>query len=128
LEAERILIVEDEKIIAFDLQRRLSSFGYNVVDLCTQGQEALEAATAHRPDLVLMDIMLEGSMDGIEASTQIQNRLGIPSVFLTAYSDENTLERAKNAKPLGYILKPFKERDLYSTLDIALYKAQLDKN
>jgi diguanylate cyclase (GGDEF)-like protein/PAS domain S-box-containing protein len=127
LEAERILIVEDEKIIAFDLQRRLSSFGYNVVDLCTQGQEALEAATAHRPDLVLMDIMLEGSMDGIEASTQIQNRLGIPSVFLTAYSDENTLERAKNAKPLGYILKPFKERDLYSTLDIALYKAQLDK-
>lgn len=126
MQPDRILIVEDEKIIAFDLQRRLKSFGYEVVGQCTSGPEAIEAAGRLRPSLVLMDIMIEGEMDGIEAARQILEQFQISSIFLTAYSDEATLERAKASQPLGYILKPFKERELYSTLDMALFKAKID--
>jgi len=126
MQGERILIVEDEKIIAFDLQRRLKSFGFEVLGSCSSGAEALELCARDRPDIVLMDIMLEGDLDGIETSRLLLERHQIPSIFLTAYSDPNTLERAKIAQPLAYIIKPFKERELYTTLDVALYKSKAD--
>ncbi len=126
MQGERILIVEDEKIITFDLQRRLKSFGYDVLGSCTSGTEALEFCARERPDLVLMDILLEGDLDGIETGKILLERYQIPSIFLTAYSDPNTLERAKVAQPLAYIIKPFKERELQTTLDVALYKSKAD--
>jgi diguanylate cyclase (GGDEF)-like protein/PAS domain S-box-containing protein len=124
---EKILIVEDEKIIALDLQRRLERFGYSVVGMASDGMEAVALAKEREPDIILMDIMLAGSMDGIEAAGQIRDRYAIPVIFLTAYTDEKTLERAKEVEPFGYILKPFKERELYTTIDIALYKNSIDK-
>jgi diguanylate cyclase (GGDEF)-like protein/PAS domain S-box-containing protein len=124
---ERIVIVEDEKIIALDLQRRLERFGYQVVGMASDGPEAIEAAADRNPDIILMDIMLAGVMDGIEAAKMIRERFAIPVIFLTAYTDEKTLERAKEVEPFGYILKPFKERELYTTIDIALYKNSIEK-
>lgn len=119
---ERVLIVEDEKIIALDLQRRLERFGYIICETCSEGVDAIEKAKLHKPDIILMDIMLNGPMDGIEAAKIIKQNQRIPVVFLTAYVDDRTLERAKTAEPYGYILKPFKERELYTAIDIALYK------
>jgi diguanylate cyclase (GGDEF)-like protein/PAS domain S-box-containing protein len=124
---ENILIVEDEKIIALDLQRRLERFGYSVVGMASDGAEAISLAISRSPDIILMDIMLAGSMDGIDAAKHIRAQLGIPVIFLTAYADEKTLERAKEVEPFGYILKPFKERELYTTIDIALYKNSIEK-
>ncbi len=122
---ERILIVEDEKIIAIDLQRRLERFGYSVVGMAGEGNEAVKMALELEPDIVLMDIMLSGAMDGVEAARTIKAAKDIPFIFLTAYTDEKTLERAKETQPYGYILKPFKERELYTTIDIALYKHEM---
>ncbi len=127
MDSERILIVEDEKIIALDLQRRLERFGYSICDTAAEGEEAVRKAREHRPDIILMDIMLAGAVDGIEAAKVIKRELQIPVIFLTAYADERTLERAKEAEPFGYILKPFKERELYTTIDIAIYKYKIDK-
>jgi len=122
---ERVLIVEDEKIIAIDLQRRLERFGYSVVGMAGEGKEAVALALELEPDIILMDIMLAGSMDGVEAAKTIKASKDIPFIFLTAYTDEKTLERAKEVQPYGYILKPFKERELYTTIDIALYKHEM---
>ena len=98
---ENILIVEDEKIIALDLQRRLERFGYSVVGMASDGAEAIALAKERSPDIILMDIMLAGGMDGIEAAKHIRAQLGIPVIFLTAYTDEKTLERAKEVEPFG---------------------------
>jgi diguanylate cyclase (GGDEF)-like protein/PAS domain S-box-containing protein len=124
---ERILIVEDERIIALDLQRRLERFGYPEPYLAANGDEALQLVEEHRPDIILMDIMLSGGIDGVDAARIVKERFGIPVIFLTAYSDEKTLSRAKEAEPFGYILKPFKEKELYTTIDIALYKFKVDQ-
>ena len=124
---ERILIVEDEKIIAIDLQRRLERFGYSVVGMAGEGEAAVSLALELSPDIILMDIMLAGKMDGIEAAKAIKAAKDIPFIFLTAYTDEKTLERAKEVEPYGYILKPFKERELYTTIDIALYKHDIER-
>lgn len=124
---ERILIVEDERIIALDLQRRLERFGYPRPYLAATGDEALQQTEEHTPDIILMDIMLSGAIDGVDAARIVKERFGIPVIFLTAYSDEKTLSRAKEAEPFGYILKPFKEKELYTTIDIALYKFKVDQ-
>ncbi|MFP4378252.1 MAG: EAL domain-containing protein [Spirochaetales bacterium] len=124
---ERILIVEDEKIIALDLKRRLERYGYVVVGLASEGQEAVELAGAELPDLILMDIMLSNGSDGVTAATEIRSRFRIPVVFLTAYADETTIQRAKAAEPVGYVLKPFKEKELHTTIDIGLYKSRVDR-
>ncbi len=124
---ERIQIVEDEKIIALDLQRRLEKFGYSVVALAATAEEAVEAALEYYPDIILMDIMLGGNRDGIDAAIEIHEQYNVPIVFLTAYADERTVERAKKAEPVGYVLKPFKERELQTTIDIALYKSSIDR-
>ncbi|SIP96957.1 PAS domain S-box-containing protein/diguanylate cyclase (GGDEF) domain-containing protein [Alkalispirochaeta americana] len=125
--SRRVLIVEDEKIIALDLQRRLEKFGYRVVALCATADEAVAQALEHCPDIILMDIMLGGDRDGIDAAIEIKERQSTPIVFLTAYADDNTVARAKKAEPVGYVLKPFKERELRTTIDIALYKADVDR-
>lgn len=126
MKKEKILVVEDERIIAIDLQRRLERFGYQVLDIVSTGEKALETAPLLNPDIILMDIMLSGNIDGIEAAKTIREKHSIPVIFLTAYSDERTIERAKVAEPFGYILKPFKDKELYTAIDIALYKNMID--
>jgi len=116
----KILIVEDEKIVAKDIERSLKSLGYVVVAAVASAQEAIQQTQALQPDLILMDIMLRGSMDGIEAAEQIRSGFDIPIIFLTAYADESTLQRAKITEPFGYIIKPFDERDLHTSIEIAL--------
>ena len=118
----RILVVEDEIVVAMDIQKSLTSLGYSSPDVVFTGSDAVQIAVETHPDLVLMDIRLKGDMDGIEAAEQIRRRLGIPVVYLTAYADEQTLERAKRTQPYGYILKPFREKDLESSIEVALYK------
>ena len=123
---ERIYIVEDERIIAIDLQRRLERLGYQICGISASGEEALSGIRTQLPHLVLMDIVLQGPMDGIEVAVKIRNEFNIPVIFLTAYTDTKTLERAKEASPLGYVLKPFKERELATTIEMALFKSVAD--
>ena len=106
----RILIVEDEEIVAADISEYLQQMGYLAVGQAASGEQAIALAGELRPDLVLMDIRLEGKMDGVVAAKEIRQRFHIPSVFLSAYSEEATIQRAKLAEPFGYILKPFEGR------------------
>lgn len=124
---DKILILEDEKIIAIDLQRKLERFGYYVVGMTENAQTAIEMAKELNPDILLSDIMLQGDADGITAAQYCFENLDIPTVFLTAFSDSNTLERAKTAHPYGYILKPFKDKDILNTIEIAIYKHKLER-
>lgn len=117
-----ILIVEDESIIAKDIQHSLKKIGYNVVEICATGEDAIRAAEDFKPDLVLMDIMLKGELSGIEAAFQIREKYHIPVIYLTAYADESTLNKAKVSEPYGYIIKPFKEIDLRTSIEMSLYK------
>lgn len=117
-----ILIVEDESIVAKDIQHSLKKLGYNVVDICAMGEDAVSVAEEKKPDLILMDIMLKGEMSGIDAAQIIRERLGIPVIFLTAYADESTLNKAKVTEAYGYIIKPFKEIDLHTAIEMAIYK------
>jgi PAS domain S-box-containing protein len=117
-----ILIVEDEKIVAWDIQERLESLGYTIAAKTTLGEAAIVAATQVKPDLVLMDIQLQGAMDGIEAAQIIYRNCNIPVVYLTAHSDDQTLAAATRSNPFGYILKPFQARELHSTIQIALHR------
>jgi len=121
---KKILVVEDEKIIACDIKYCLEKSGYIVPAIAAYGQQAIEKAAEFQPDLVLMDVMLKGNMNGIEAAEQIVNLFKIPVIYLTAYSDESTLNKAKITQPFGYILKPFEEIQLITTIEIALNKYQ----
>jgi two-component sensor histidine kinase len=121
--ATRILVVEDEAIIARSLVTRLTRLDYEVVDVVEDGILAIETARKTLPDLVLMDIVLQGEIDGIEAAKQIWQKLKIPVVYLTAYTDANTLTRARQTSPFGYLLKPMWENNLHATLQMALQKA-----
>jgi PAS domain S-box-containing protein len=122
----KILVVEDERIIAEDIKIRLDQLGYDVISISASGEEAIETAQTKRPDLVVMDIMLGSTMDGIEAAQIIREQFDIPIIFLTAYVDNVLLARAKIAEPFGYILKPFDDRELGSTVEIALYKKKIE--
>lgn len=121
-----IFIVEDESIVAKDIQNSLLKLGYNVVGIANNGNDAIERVVELAPDLVLMDIMIKGNLTGIEASEKIKEQINVPVIFLTAYADEGTLSRAKITKPYGYILKPFKEIDLHSNIEMAIYKHRKD--
>lgn len=127
MNAESILVVEDEAIVATDIKARLKHFGYRVVGSCPSGEQALEIVERLSPDLVLMDIHLAGHPDGIEAAREIRVRYRIPVVFLTAYSEDATLERAKLVEPYGYILKPFEDRELKTVIEMALYKHRTEE-
>ncbi len=126
-EPKSILIVEDEVIVARDIKMSVEALGYTVAGLAHTGADAVEMAIGAEPDLVLMDIMLKGDMDGTAAAELIRERMDVPIVFLTAYSDEETLGRAKLSGPLGYILKPFEERELRVTIEIALYRHKMER-
>ncbi len=121
-----ILIVEDEAIIASVISGALKKFDYAVVDILNSGEAAVAAALQKKPDLILMDIRLQGELDGIAAAEQIQKQLDIPIIYLTAYADEPTLERAKKTRPYGYIPKPFQEIELKTTIEMALYKHEFE--
>jgi signal transduction histidine kinase len=122
----KILIVEDEAIVAEDIATSLEKLGYTIVDIISSGHDAIAAATQLQPDLVLMDIMLQGDMDGIQAAQYIHDQLQIPIVYLTANADDTTFERANQTSPFGYILKPFKDKELRAAIEIALSKHQLE--
>ena len=117
-----ILVVEDESIVSKDIQNSLKKLGYNVIGACNNGEDAINVAAEKLPDLVLMDIMLKGEMSGIDAANLIRAKIDVPIIFLTAYADESTLSKAKVTEPYGYILKPFKEIDLHSSIEMAIYK------
>lgn len=119
---KRILVVEDEAVIAEDVRWTLLRMGYDALPATQTCVDAVKAADDQRPDLVLMDIRLKGSPDGVEAARLISERFGIPVVFLTSHSDASTLSRAAAANPYGYLLKPFDERNLKVTLEVALAK------
>lgn len=123
----RILVVEDECIVAADIQARLESLGYDVPTTAASGEKAVEKAGMLRPDLVLMDIQLKGLMDGVEAADQIRRRFGIPVIYLTANADHPTVQRAKVTEPFGYVIKPFEERELHTAIEVALYKHQAEQ-
>ena len=115
-------ILEDEAIVSKDIQQSLKKLGYNIVGSAATGERAVELAIETKPDLVLMDIMLKGDMSGIDAAEKIREKISIPVIYLTAYADENTLAKAKVTEPYGYIIKPFKEVDLHTSIEMALYK------
>ncbi len=127
MDKRRILVVEDERLVAKHIENMVRGLGYDVAGVAATGEDAVRAALGTLPDLVLMDIMLRGDMDGIAASEQIWDKAAIPVVYLTAYADEATLERAKVTDPFGYLLKPFEERELYTAIEMALYKHKTDR-
>ncbi len=122
-----MLIVEDEFVIAKDIENKLKKMGYEVVGLAASGEEAVQKTSSLKPGLVLMDIKLDGDIDGIEASARIHSQWDIPIIYITAFADQNTLQRAKVTEPFGYILKPIETRELYVAIEIALYKHATEK-
>ncbi|HEX6823457.1 MAG TPA: response regulator [Candidatus Sulfotelmatobacter sp.] len=116
----RALIVEDEALIAEELRERLLRLGFAVIAAVSSGEEGIEIATRERPDLVLMDIRLSGDKDGVQAAREIREQVDVPIVYLTAYSDRRTVERANKTDHDGFILKPFLRRELHSTIEVAL--------
>jgi len=126
-EPARILIVEDESLVAVDLEQRLCLLGYSPVGIVDTGEDAVTRATELRPELVLMDVRLKGAVDGIEAAGRLRVPHRIPVVFLTSHSDRGTLERAGLAEPFGYLTKPFQERDLHATIEMALYRHRAEE-
>ena len=127
MKEKRILVVEDEGVVVLDIQKRLQALGYGVSGIATSGEEAMEMIRRNPPDLVLMDIQLCGRMDGVDTAGQILASFHIPVVYLTAYADPETLERAKITGPFGYILKPFDTKDLRVAVEMALYKHGIDQ-
>ncbi|PCC70430.1 PAS domain S-box-containing protein [Nannocystis exedens] len=123
----RILVVEDESVVALDIQSQLEKLEYHVIGTAASGEEAICRASEGRPDLVLMDIRLKGALDGIAAASEIRTRLNIPVIYLTAYSDEETLDRARVTEPFGYLLKPFDQRELQVVIEMALYRHRIER-
>ena len=122
-----VLVVEDESIVSKDIQHSLKKLGYTIVGSAATGEKAYELATTLNPDIILMDIMLKGEMNGIETVEKIKKETNIPIIYLTAYADKATLEKAKITEPYGYIIKPFKDVDLHTTIEMALYKFSKEK-
>ncbi len=127
MEKKRILIVEDEGILALRIKSDLEEMGYAVVGTYASGKEALEGIKEAGPDLVLMDISLQGKMDGIETACRMNKDYGVPVIYLTAHSEENIIERAKITEPYGYILKPFTTKELRIVVEVALHKYKIDR-
>jgi putative two-component system response regulator len=124
---EKILVVEDEWVVANQICDNLKDMGYVVCSTASTGDEAIRKVEADRPDLILMDIVLKGEMDGIETADRIALRFDIPFIYLSAYTNHEYIERAKQTKPFCYLVKPFKEQELYSNIEMALHKHRVDK-
>ena len=127
MEKARILVAEDETIVAMDIADTLKKLGYAVTDTVPSGEQAIISVKQNRPDLIFMDIGLKGEMDGIQTAAQIRAQYSIPVIFLTAFVDEKTLDRAKETLPAGYLTKPFEENDLRIAIEVGLYRAKLEK-
>ncbi|MCD4796346.1 MAG: PAS domain S-box protein [Candidatus Cloacimonetes bacterium] len=123
---KQILIVEDETIVAEDIKKIVNNYGYNVIDVVSSGEEAIKISEKKNPDLVLMDILLEDDIDGIDVAKHIR-KLNIPVIFITAYADNEKIQQAKLTEPFGYLLKPFRERELIATIEMAFYKNRIEK-
>jgi len=123
----RIMIVEDELTVADDIQNCLQNLGYSVVATVSSGEQSIKKAQELRPDLVLMDIILKKEMNGIQTAEIVQREFNIPVIYLTAYSDKKTLDRANVTTPYGYIVKPFNEKDLYNAIEMTLYINRMEK-
>jgi class 3 adenylate cyclase len=126
-QSPRILIAEDESVIAIDLAKTLEKLSYKVIGSSRNGKDVIKKAGELKPDIILMDILLDGNITGIEAAEKIMNSYDIPVIYLTAYADPATLEKAKLTEPFGYILKPFDERTLHTSIEMALYKHEINK-
>jgi signal transduction histidine kinase len=124
---DKVLIVEDESIIAMELEQQIKQLGYAVIGPVASGEAALKNAQIERPDLVLMDIRIQGPADGIETAEAIRDRFGIPVIYLTAHADQSTIQRAKITEPLGYLLKPWREQELQAAITVALHKHKMNK-
>jgi two-component system, response regulator PdtaR len=123
----KILVVDDEAIITMQLERRLSAMGYSIAGMAASGEDAVEKVRLSRPDLVLMDIVMPGKMNGIEAAKIITKELDIPVVFVTAYADDGIIEQAKSARPYGYIVKPFNELEIKAAIEVALFRKAAER-
>ncbi len=128
MKKNKILIVEDESLLALGMQECLQNANYEVVAICNNGREALSAVQDKQPNLVLMDINLNGEMDGSTTALLIHSRFGIPVVFVTAYSDKPTLDRARLSHPYGFIVKPFKNHELVANVELSIFKHQREEN
>src|SRR4030067_1248222 len=126
MKGNKIMIVEDESIIAEDIRMSLINNGYVVSSVISMGEKAIEKVKEDNPDLILMDIMLAGKMDGIQTAGMIQTIFNIPVIYLTAYCDDKIIERAKITSPFGYLIKPFKDRELCIAIEMSLYKHKLE--
>jgi PAS domain S-box-containing protein/putative nucleotidyltransferase with HDIG domain len=124
---KRILVAEDEKIIAEDIKRTLISYNYNVIDIVSSGLEAVDITREQRPDLVLMDVMLQGEMDGLDAAEIIYRTYNVPVIFITAYSNAEILAKAALSSPFGYLIKPFEDRELQVNVEMAFYKFDMER-
>lgn len=127
MENAKILVVEDESILAMGIKSKLEKLGHTVVGLASTGIESIEKTAETCPDLILMDIVLKGNMDGIEAAQEIMNQFDTPIIYLTAYADEEIIKRAMITEPYAYLLKPFKESELNANIQMALYKHKIYK-
>lgn len=126
-ECARILVVEDEAVIAMDIEARLEALGYLVVGVSSGGDKAIELAESSRPDLALMDINILGPMNGIQTATALRERFDLPSIFLTAYSDDETIRAASDSEALGYLIKPFSDREVRASIEFALYRHKAER-
>lgn len=124
MEKIKVLIVEDKLLIAEDIAQRLEKHSLEVIDTCSSGEEAIEKAKSKNPDLILMDIELSGAMDGISAAQIISQQLSVPIIYLSDYTDNKTLDRAKKTQPANYLTKPFNEADLIRAIDLAFSNAK----
>src|SRR3984893_17464889 len=118
----RILVVEDDRVVARDIAQQMSRAGHTVVGITARGEDALPLAADTVPDLILMDVRLEGELDGIDTARLLRENFNLPVVFLTAYADEETVRRATVTEPFGYVLKPFDDMQLRTVVEMALYK------
>jgi CheY-like chemotaxis protein len=124
----QILVVEDSKLVSDVIQKSLKKLGYDVSGAASSGKEAVKMVETKKPDLVLMDIVLKGEMDGIEAADKIHSLFDIPVIYLTAHTEKKFLEVAKTTEPFGYLVKPFKEKELHATIEMALYKSKIERD
>ena len=122
-----VLIVEDENLVADDLQHTLAGMGYEVSAIAASAEEAIARASEKCPDIVLMDIRIEGKRDGIETAELLRNTFGVPAVYLTAHADEAMIERAKRTEPYGYLIKPVQDAELRRVIDIAVYRREMEQ-
>ncbi len=128
MEKIKILIVEDESILALGLKKKLENLEYSVTDIAASGIETFNKVSANKPDLILMDIVIKGDIDGIETAAELNKTESIPVIYLTAYADDEILKRAATTEPYGYILKPYKEKELKANIEMAIYRKKSEKD